>query len=254
MAAQHTANIVDQFTRQAEPFSRAKGMRDREALQRIVRAAQAGPDDTVLDVGCGPGILVCAFAPVVRHATGIDVTPAMLDQARGLQQEQGIDNVSWRLGEIPPLPFEDAEFSIVCSRFCFHHLQDPLAALKEMRRVCRPGGRVVVTDSSPRPDRAEAFNRVEKLRDPSHTRALTIEELRGLFRESGLEDPRIEQYRLEGELEDLLARSFPKPGDADRVRELFAASLEDDGLDLATRRVDGRIMFGFPVAILTATV
>ncbi|HET6936789.1 MAG TPA: methyltransferase domain-containing protein, partial [Candidatus Angelobacter sp.] len=80
--ASHRDRILDQFTRQAVPFATAAPIKDEAALNRVVRAANAGPDDTVLDVACGPGLLVCAFAKVVRQANGIDLTPAMLEQAR----------------------------------------------------------------------------------------------------------------------------------------------------------------------------
>ena len=135
MEIKHREQILDQFTRQAVPFSSAPAIRNQEALNRIVELAGAGPEDTVLDVACGPGLLVCAFARVVRHATGIDLTPAMLEQARELQRQQGLLNITWRLGDVLPLPYEDGEFSIVSARFAFHHFLNPLAVLKEMRRV-----------------------------------------------------------------------------------------------------------------------
>jgi ubiquinone/menaquinone biosynthesis C-methylase UbiE len=247
----HREQILDQFTRQAVPFSTAPAIRDQVALNRIVELAGAGPEDTVLDVACGPGLLVCAFARVVRHATGIDLTPAMLDQARALAQQQGLQNVTWRQGDVLPLPYADGEFSIVSARFAFHHFLDPLAVLKEMRRV---GGRIVVADSAQARGKAGAFNAVERLRDPSHVRAMPVEELRELFASAGLSEPRVESYRLEGELEDLLRRSFPNEGDADRIREIFERSIEDDGLDMATRLKDGKIYYGFPVAILVSSL
>jgi ubiquinone/menaquinone biosynthesis C-methylase UbiE len=245
----HREKILDQFTRQAVPFSSAPAIRNQEALNRIVELAGAGPDDTVLDVACGPGLLVCAFARVVRHATGIDLTPAMLEQACELQRQQGLGNITWRQGDVLPLPFEDGQFSIVSARFAFHHFLDPLAVLKEMRRV---GGRIVVADSAPAGGKADAFNAMERLRDPSHVRAMPVEELRGMFRSAGLAEPGVESYRLEGELEDLLRRSFPNEGDAERIREIFKRSLTDDALDMATRRKDGEIYYAFPVAILVS--
>jgi ubiquinone/menaquinone biosynthesis C-methylase UbiE len=245
----HREKILDQFTRQAVPFSSAPAIRNQEALNRIVELSGAGADDTVLDVACGPGLLVCAFARVVRHATGIDLTPAMLEQARELQRQQGLQNVTWQQGDVLPLPFEDGQFSIVSARFAFHHFLDPLAVLKEMRRV---GGRIVVADSAPASEKADAFNAVERLRDPSHVQAMPVEELRELFVSAGLAEPSVESYRLEGELEDLLRRSFPNEGDADRIREIFERSLVDDALDLATRRKDGKIYYAFPVAILVS--
>lgn len=253
MNSEHRDLILDQFTRQAEPFARGQAIRSPEALGRIVQMAQAGPEDTVLDVACGPGLLACAFARVVRHAVGVDITPAMLDQARKNQQEQGLQNLTWQLGDVLSLPYPDQHFSIVVSRFVFHHLLDPLATLKEMKRVCKRGGRVVVADMAPRPEKAAALNAMERLRDPSHVRALPEEELKTLFAEVGLPEPEIDHYRLEGELEDLLQRSFPKEGDADRIRQIFADSVENDTLDLATQRKKGKIYYSYPVAILASS-
>ncbi len=246
----HRSRILDQFTRQAEPFAQAQAIRNPEALDRIVKIAEAGPEDTSLDVACGPGLLACAFAQVVRHAVGIDLTPAMLDQARKTQAEKGLHNLTWYQGDVASLPFPDAHFSIVSSRFAFHHLEQPLAALREMQRVCKPGGRVVVADMSPAADKADALNAEECLRDPSHVRAMPLDELRDLFTKADLPEPRVETYRLVGELEDLLSRSFPCEGDADRVRRIFAESIEGDSLDLKTHREDGKIYYGFPVTIL----
>src|SRR5229473_1469800 len=182
----HRDMILDQFSRQAVPFSTAPGIKDEQALRLIVELSGAGPEDTVLDVACGGGIIVCAFARVVRHATGIDLTPAMIERARALQAEQGLANVSW------------------------------------------------------------------KLRDPSHVRAMPLTELRDLFRQAGLPAPRGTNYRLEGELEGLLGRSFPLPGDADRIRETFAASLGDDRLGIPMAREGERIRYAYPVAVLVA--
>src|SRR5260370_9134929 len=129
----HKDGILDQFTRQAVPFAQARDIRNQEALERIVKLAEAGPQDTSLDVACGPGLLACAFARVVRHSVGIDLTPAMLEQARKTQAEQGIKNITWQQGDVNFLPYPDAHFSIGRSRFAFHHLLDPLAALQEVK-------------------------------------------------------------------------------------------------------------------------
>lgn len=248
----HRDRILDQFTRQAVPFAGAAPIRDQTTLDRVVHASGAGPHDTVLDVGCGPGLLACAFARVVRHATGIDLTPAMLEQARKLQREQGLPNVSWREGDITSLPYLDGEFSIVSCRYVFHHLEDPLTVLKEMARVCQPGGRVVVADMAPAREKADALNRMERLRDPSHVRGLTLFELGDLFKQARLPEPEVQKYRMECELEDLLSRSFPEPGDADRIRKIFDESSQGDPLDLAVRKDNGKIFYAYPVAILVS--
>lgn len=255
-APSHRDAILDQFTRQAVPFSTAAGIKDEQALQLLVDFTGAGTEDTVLDVACGGGLVVCAFARVVRHATGIDLTPAMIDRACALQQERGLTNVTWRLGDVLPLPFADGSFSLVTSRFAFHHFLDPARVLAEMKRVCLPGGKVAVvdTDASADPAKAAEFNRMEKLRDPSHVRAMPRAELMQLFARVGLPAPRATGYRLESDLESLLGRSFPLPGDADKIRQIFAASIEDDRLGIPLRRDGETIHYAYPVAVLVSNV
>jgi ubiquinone/menaquinone biosynthesis C-methylase UbiE len=252
MTREHNARILDQFAKQAAPFAAAAEIRNEDTLARIVAMAQAGPDDTVLDVACGPGLLACAFARVARHVTGIDLTPEMLERARAQQRAQGLDNLTWQEGDVQSLPYADATFSIVSARFLFHHLLDPCAVLTEMRRVCRPGGRIVVADAAPAADKAPAFNRMERLRDPSHVRALTPGELLELFAAAGLPPPRVRHDALPYEVESFLARSFPNEGDADRVRQMFVESLDDDSLGVGAVRQEGAIRFFLPTVVLVS--
>jgi ubiquinone/menaquinone biosynthesis C-methylase UbiE len=252
MTVEHQKRIRDQFTRQAVPFSIAAEIRNEEALGRIVEAARPGRADTVLDVACGPGLLACAFAHVADHVTGIDLTPKMLERARVLQQQQGLTNMTWDEGDVAHLPYPDARFSIVCSRFAFHHFLDPLAVLLEMRRVCRRGGGVVVADTAPARETADAFNRMEKLRDPSHVRAMPLDGLLALFSAAGLHVTATRRDDLPYELESYLARSFPGPGDADRIRRLFDESIQHDALGLRPVRQQGEVRFVYPTAIVSS--
>jgi ubiquinone/menaquinone biosynthesis C-methylase UbiE len=252
--AAHSDLIRDQFTRQATPFSTAAPIASEAALKMILEAARAGPEDEVLDVACGGGIVVCAFASHVRHATGIDVTPAMLERARALAAEKGVANASWREGDVERLPFADASFSVVVTRFAVHHFLRPQTVFGEMVRVCRPGGRVVVVDTcvSSDPNKAAEFNRLEKLRDPSHVRALDLDSLKDLYRGAGLPEPRVGFYELRDEVKNLLARSFPNPGDEQKILDLFAASIEDDRLGIPVHRDGDKLLYAYPVAILAA--
>jgi SAM-dependent methyltransferase len=253
--AAHSELIRDQFTRQATPFSTAAPIANEDALKMIVEAAGAGPNDTVLDVACGGGIVVCGFAPHVRHATGIDMTPAMLAHARLLADEKGIANVSWREGDVTRLPWPDGAFTIVVTRFAVHHFPEPSAVFSEMVRVCAPGGRIVVVDTcaSADPAKAAEFNRLELLRDPSHVRCLPLVELQGLYHGAGLGEPRLSFTELRDTVTNLLARSFPNPGDDAKIIELFAASTADDRLGIPVRRSGAEIDYAYPVAILAAT-
>jgi ubiquinone/menaquinone biosynthesis C-methylase UbiE len=251
----HQDLILDQFTRQATVFSTAPAITDEDALRMIIEAARPAPGDRLLDVACGPGLIVCAFAPYVREATGIDMTPAMLERARKVAADKGLANIVWQHGDVHSLPYDDASFTIVTTRFSFHHFLDPVAVLQEMVRVCARGGRIVVVDdyASEDPAKAAAFNQLEKLRDPSHSRCLTLSELTGLFGTAGLPEPAATFYELRGDVQGLLARSFPNPGDDLKIIEMFKTSAVDDRLGVPVRINADKIDYAYPVAILTAT-
>jgi len=251
----HDALIRDQFTRQAVVFNTAKPVAAADGLKMIVEAADPGPDDTVLDVACGGGLVARAFAPQVRHATGIDVTPAMLDQARQAAAASGLANTSWDQGDVTTLPYADGRFTIVATRFSFHHFVDAAVVLREMVRVCAPGGRIVVADSCPSEDKAKAaaFNRLELLRDPSHTRALPLSELKSLFAAAGLGEPEVQFTELRDDAHNLLARSYPNPGDDVKIIAMFRASATDDSLGIPVRLDNDAIHYAYPVAIVAAT-
>jgi ubiquinone/menaquinone biosynthesis C-methylase UbiE len=250
----HQDLILDQFTRQATPFSTAGTITDENALRMIVQAAMPRSADTLLDLACGGGIVVCAFAPHLKHATGIDMTPAMLERAHQLAAEKGISNVTWDRGDVTALPYPDGAFDIVVTRFSMHHFLNPLGVLREMVRVCAAGGRVVVVDmyASDDPAKAAEWNRAEKLRDPSHVRCLTLPELKQLFADANLPPPTTSFYELRDEIRNLLARSFPNPGDDKKIIEMFAASAEDDRLGIPIRRESDRIEYAYRVAVLAS--
>lgn len=247
----HDATIQDQFTRQAEPFVERHG-RGRDALLDAMAACGAfRAEDTLLDVACGPGIVSCYFTQLVRHVTGLDVVPAMLDRARRLQAERGVPNVTWELGSSTDLPFTAASFEGAVTRFSFHHFLEPAAALREMKRVAKPGGTIVVCDVAPDPETQESFNHWEKLRDPSHVRALTAAEMEALGDAAGLSLHAKQMRTLEMDLENLLAGSFPKDGDAERIRSLFQEEIQagTGTLGVAARREEGAVRITYPVAV-----
>jgi SAM-dependent methyltransferase len=178
----------------------------------------------------------------------------MLEQAKGLAASRNLTNISFKTGDVTSLAFDPASFSIVTSRYAFHHLVEPVRVLREMARVCKPEGRVAVMDTiaSDNPRKAEMFNRMEKLRDPSHTEALTLPEMLKCFQQAGLPAPTITPYRMTVELEGLLKTSFPEEGNRDIIREMIVTSLENDSLGVDTYTEDGRVYFSYPIAILMA--
>jgi ubiquinone/menaquinone biosynthesis C-methylase UbiE len=180
--------VQAQFTRTAEAFARYATRDTPQMLAERVQFAELAPDDLVLDVACGPGAFTLAAAEQVRFARGTDLTTAMLREACAFQQERGISNAFFDCGEAERLPYADSTFNFVTCQFAFHHMPKPQATLTELVRVARPGGRVYLVDSVSPEDasKAELYNHIERLRDPSHTTSLSAKAFLALFESQNL--------------------------------------------------------------------
>jgi ubiquinone/menaquinone biosynthesis C-methylase UbiE len=242
---------VEQFTKQAVPFAQMPIHNDEDTNRLVIETAGIGPHDTVLDVACGPGLITCAAARIARHVTGIDITPAMIEQARKTQQSMGLMNMNWNVGDALPLPFPESSFSNVITRYSFHHFLEPQKVLTEMVRVCQRGGRVTVVDVfMSTSEQGEAYDRMEKLRDPSHTRAMLLTELTGMFHDAGLRELITAFYRLDVALEKLLTASCTKAEDAQVVRQLLQDDLSVNRMGVGANSQPDGLHFAFPIVVM----
>ena len=105
------------------------------------------PDASVLDMGCGPGTITVGLARRARTVVGVDISTEIVESARRLADEEGLGNASFEAGSVYDLPFDDQSFDVVYAHQVMQHLSDPVRALREARRVLRPGGLVAVRDS-----------------------------------------------------------------------------------------------------------
>ncbi len=107
------------------------------------------PGQALLDVGCGPGTLTCDLARAVApgRVVGVDAAPGVVDLARAHAAEVDADGVVFEVADLFALPFSEGTFDVVHAHQVLQHVADPVAALVELRRVCRPGGTVAVRDA-----------------------------------------------------------------------------------------------------------
>ncbi|WP_243429924.1 class I SAM-dependent methyltransferase [Acetobacter sacchari] len=245
-SASHAARIVSQFTRWAKPFSELPIHAETESMAQTVAACSIARGMKALDVACGPGIVACELARSEAQVTGVDLTPAMIEQARQRAHRLGYD-VDFHIGDAQHLTFEDASFDRVVTRYSFHHMQEPGKILTEMARVCRPDGLVIVIDATPAPECQKAYDYAETLRDPSHTSALTLSQLHALGAEAGLSLVATYQYRLESRLSDQVA-----PEDWPALQALFATDIASgkNALGMDAWEAEDGVHFYFPISIV----
>ena len=248
----HNDSIISQFTKYAIPYAHLSEHSDRYGIELMLKLSKPRSNDVVLDVACGTGIVSCEFAKFVSHVTGIDLTPAMIKQAKQLQQEKQLKNITWEIGDVskPPLPFDDSTFSIVVTRYSLHHLLEPKKVLQEMKRVCTNKGKILVIDVTPDSDKVDAYNHVEKLRDSSHAGALTLAELENYMREIGLINLKVSHHDLETELESILQASCPNQDDANKIRLLFNEDLTKNNLSMGSHLKESKIHLYFPISMV----
>lgn len=248
----HNRTIVDQHNQQAEGYARLTA-----SLAPTDRSAQlrerigAGPDDEVLDVACGPGRLSLDLAPHVRSVTGLDLTPGMLEQARAALAESGHANVTLVQGDAAAMPFADGSFSIVISSAAFHHFEAPAKVLSEMARVCRPGGRVVISDVTPDESKGAEYDRMERMRDPSHGHAHSVAELKALGDRIGLPSPAA-YTSLTGPMpySAVLATSFPEAHTREELLEVMRedAAAGGDRLGFKAELKEDEVLVSYPMS------
>lgn len=223
---QHDA-IRAEFSRQASSWSKDPISEDlRWAVDRLA----LDKDDDVLDVAAGTGLLSRAIAPKVRSVVGIDLTPEMIEHGRQAAEREKLSNVRFEKGAAEDLPYDPSSFDMVVTRFSVHHFQNPAAVLLEMARVCRSGGRVAIIDlvAPDDPELAAQYNDIERLRDPTHTRAFPVAELDKLVQKSGIRISGKFLRDVPNVLEDWLDRtSTATPAREQIVRDLQAEL--DDG-------------------------
>jgi SAM-dependent methyltransferase len=108
---------------------------------RLVRFAGIRPGEKVLDVGTGTGVVAITAARSGAEVTGLDLTPALLEEARENSRIALIENIVWTEGDAEDLPYADASYDVVLSQFGHIFAPRPEAAVSEIRRVLKPGGR-----------------------------------------------------------------------------------------------------------------
>lgn len=182
--------VRERFTRTAQQFaSFSLAVRAAEAEKLVTLAAPHG-DERALDLACGPGTFTRAFAPRVRQITGLDLTPAMLAKAQAATRQQGLANAEFACGTATALPFAGGSVDLVACGYSVHHFGEPAAALKEVARVLRRGGKLALMDlivpGEVHATAGRANNEIEIARDASHETTFFAGELRGLVEAAGL--------------------------------------------------------------------
>lgn len=194
----HSEAVQQQFDPQAEAYLtspvHAAGPDLRAARERVERALPRSA--SCLDIGTGAGHLSFALATVVARVVALDPSPSMLATVRQAAAVRGFAHIETCEAAAATLPFAAASFDLVCTRYSAHHWLDVPRCLREMRRVVKPDGFILLIDllgdDDPLVD--THLQSIELLRDPSHVRDRNVAQWRALLHAAGFQDPEHETW------------------------------------------------------------
>ena len=234
-ASRHDQELSGAFDDQAALFERAPVQSDPAALERLVRFANFPAGASLLDAGCGPGLVAEAFLKAGLRVFGVDLSAEMIDRARK-RCGFAADSARFVQGSIHgESPAELAPFDGAYSRYVLHHVEDPRAFLARQVELVRPGGVVVLCDhlTDPDPAHARRHQEMEVARDRTHTRNLTGGEIVDLFASVGLLDVSYVEEEFSLDFDEWFDRGSPNSPKQD-VRAVLAEGLAARGFRTAT--------------------
>ncbi len=249
-------SVVDQYTRQAGKYARSSVHSDARNLADLVQFASLPAGVSVLDVATGTGFTAFAFAEAGHSVMGLDLTSAMLLQARKLAGERGLESIRFVLGRAEVLPFAESSLDAVTCRLSPHHFSDVPRFLAEVRRVLKKGGAVIITDTaSPddSPHMSEWFNRVEVIRDPSHNLNYSPVQWREIAEGAGLQVMNVDySQRLSHSFSKWVETSGTPQERLEELRNGFTRAPDDVKSFFAIEEQGEEINFAWPVVRMKA--
>jgi len=188
MSAVKKASSREHFDRWSREYEHDQISRWLRELQlEALGMLELGPEDRLLDVGCGSGAAVRAAASIVADAVGVDLSPGMIVRARKLAG--ATPNVQFQVADAEALPFDDATFTTLLCTTSFHHYPNPGSAVAEMARVLTPGGRIVIADMVTDRQIMRVFDQLLRRTQRSHVGCQRSSRLTGLLTGAGFAEP-----------------------------------------------------------------
>ena len=224
----HEKLVDTQFGAQAAAYLTSAVHAQGPDLQALASLVAGKSRARVLDLGCGGGHVSFAVAPHVREVVAYDLSADMLAVVAEAAKDRGFANLATERGVAEKLPFEDASFDYVFSRYSAHHWRDLDLGLREAARVLKPGGTAAFVDTvAPALPLLDTFlQTVEMLRDPSHVRDYSRAEWVAMVGRAGLLVGAASEHRVRLEIRSWLERMRTPAVQADAIRALEAVMSE----------------------------
>ncbi|SDA83507.1 MULTISPECIES: class I SAM-dependent methyltransferase [unclassified Janthinobacterium] len=221
--------VTEQFGKTANAYLSSAVHAQGADLVLMQEGARRHGKPVVLDLGCGAGHASFAVAPVAASVIAYDLAQPMLDVVDHAKAQRGLHNIRTQQGDVARLPFADASFDMVVTRFSAHHWNDVAAALAEAWRVLRPNGTLLVVDIvAPKTALYDStLQAVEMLRDASHVRDYRTCEWGAKFDNAGFAHSLRSVWKLTMRFDEWVARMRTPSERVAAIRHLFDGAPEE---------------------------
>ncbi len=229
MAKGHAKLVTKQFGSRADAYVESSVHSQGADLDQAAAFLDGANNAHVLDLGCGGGHVAFRAASLVRDVVAYDLSADMLTAVARTAAQRGLANIATRQGGAESLPFDDASFDFVLSRYSSHHWHGFDRALTEARRVLRPEGRALFMDTiSPGVALFDTYlQTVELLRDPSHVRNYSTAEWVSALTGAAFTLKSVTTRRLRLDFETWIARIATPDVQTAAIRALQVQMSED---------------------------
>lgn len=236
--------VQKQFRKNAEAYVQSVTHAKGNDLELLVEWLQPSNNGRVLDIATGGGHVARTLAPHVGLVVATDLTLPMLKAASEANSQALAQNILYVQADAESLPFLDESFEIVTCRIAAHHFPDHAAFIREVNRVLVPGGLFLFIDNvAPEDPGLSGFvNEVEKRRDPSHLRCLSITEWRSLLTANQLIEQKEQQRKKHFEFLPWVQRTSESPEQEVEVEELLLNVTDEQQKYLGTIIQEGRVI------------
>jgi len=240
------SQVAREFDRLASVYARCRTGRSEREGREFADWLGLRSDEVVLDAACGPGTLAGIMARRSARAFALDISPRMLELARG-SDRQG--QIPLTMGDIEALPYADGTFDLVTCTYAFANFRQPAKVLRELARVTRPEGRIAIIDvvAPANPKRRLRLNQIEARRSHLDTHIASRAQFVKLFESAGLVVLRSACHFCRQSVRQWLERSPARIGQPARIREALLKFV--DGTRAAPQ--SGRRTSGYFVSYTT---
>lgn len=237
--------VKAQFNIQADQFATWNTTINEDYNRRFFQFCGIKTEDHVLDVACGSGAFAIHCAQFAAKVSGVDISDNMLAIGQKQAEAMQLNNIDFQCHRVEELPKATASYSVVLSKAAYHHFPNPETVFSEMKRCCKPGGRICIQDILAYSDSYvdDYFERLEKAIDRCHYKTWPKRRFLDMFESSDIVAPRAVEVSILMDVEDYISHAVQDDLAREEIHQLLQKGMEDPVLAGVFVNQNGRFSF-----------